>query len=177
MNEENEMWVIFSTVRWGFCFVFLLFFSSVGNPWEVRDSMQGIWLQITSSLLFFLSSVPLCFYNILKGKINSRAEFCYEIWVMWNLYEKFKNQNFDYSLAHNWPLYALDVVTLKHCCYSLEGRTGFISTCYLGKYHWWTFWSVKGVDPGLPPFPAVLSGRMLQNRHKLNYSAKWSRRI
>lgn len=57
-------------------------------------------------------------------------------------------------------------------CYSLEGRTGFISTCYLGKYHWWTFWSVKGVDAVLPPFPAVLSGRMLQNRHKAELLCK-----
>lgn len=51
-------------------------------------------------------------------------------------------------------------------CYSLEGTVGFISSCYLGKYCWWTLWSVKVVDPSLPPFPAVLSGRTLQNRHK-----------
>lgn len=48
--------------------------------------------------------------------------------------------------------------------YPFEGRVGLALTLYLEQYRCWAFQRMKGVDPDLPLYPTVLSGRMLQNR-------------
>lgn len=94
----------------------LLFSSCSWGLWETqgKSKLLSRVFDFKSSPLFCSSSNLFhCIFVIYpRARLIARAESCYEVWVMWILYQNFKNQNGAGDPVHNLHMYALDIANL-----------------------------------------------------------------